>query len=240
MKSFGAALAGLMCYVIFLVATIPATFINTLLAHYLDQNIQIANAQGTLWHGSGSLDGMEEINWKIKTPELLLGHLHALVVSNDAAHPMDVFISPARIELKHITLTLPATLLSDFGRPLKLMAPGGRLRLSIEDFSVSDTFLGNVDLNWQNASSALSRVSPIGTYHFHITGLGHHLNIHLDTQDGPLFLAGKGNWSLQGGMYFTGTARSENEQLLALLNLVGKPAENGTYSFTTLNIGPQT
>ncbi|MDA8329306.1 MAG: type II secretion system protein N [Betaproteobacteria bacterium] len=237
MKRFLApTLAGLMCYVIFLVATIPATFINTLLAHYVDQNIQVANAQGTLWHGSGSLYGMEEISWRIKVPELFLGHLHVLVMNKDAAQPMDVFISPARIELKHVSLTLPATLLSDFAQPLKLMAPGGLLSLSTEAFSVSNTFLGSVNLDWQNASSALSRVSPIGTYHFHVIGLGHHLNIHLDTQDGPLFLAGKGTWSLQSGLYFTGTASSENEQFSALLNLIGKPAENGTYS---IHIGPQ-
>ena len=236
MKKLGAVLAGLMFYFICLAATIPATFVNTLLAHYLNQKIQIANTQGTLWHGSGNLYGMQEISWRIKVPELLLGHLHVLVMNKNTDQPMDVFISPARIELKHVTLTLPATLLSDFARPLKLMAPGGRLIVGTEDFSVSNTFLGSVNLDWQNASSALSRVSPIGTYHFHVTGLGHHLDINLDTQDGPLFLAGKGTWSPESGMDFTGTASSENEQFSALLNLVGKPAGNGTYS---IHIGPQ-
>jgi general secretion pathway protein N len=236
MNRLGAILVGLVFYFIFLVAMIPATSINTLLAHYVDKNIQIANAQGTLWHGSGNLYGMEEISWRIKVPELLLGHLHVLVMNRDAAQPMDVFISTARIELKHVSLTLPATLLSDFARPLKLMAPGGRLIVGTEDFSVADTFLGSVNLDWQNASSALSRVSPIGSYHFDVTGLGHHLDIKLDTQDGPLSLAGKGAWSPQSGLYFTGTASSENEQFLALLNLIGKPAGNGTYS---IHIGPQ-
>ncbi|MHB1677368.1 MAG: type II secretion system protein N [Sulfuriferula sp.] len=238
MKGYrGAVLAGLICYVVFLTATIPAAFINILLAHYVDKNFQIANVQGTLWQGSGSLYGLEDISWKIRMPELLLGHFHAIINNNAASLPMDVLLSPARIELKHVALTLPAILLSDMGQPLKSMAPGGKLSFSTEDFTVSHTFLGNIDISWRNASSALSQVAPIGSYHFHIAGLGNHLDIYLNTQQGPLFLAGKGAWSPHGGIHFTGTASSKNEQLTALLNLIGKPAENGAYA---LGIDPHT
>ena len=232
-----AVLAGLIFYVIFLTATIPAAFINILLANYVDKNFQIANVQGTLWQGSGSLYGLEDISWTIRMPELLLGHLHAIINNNAASLPMEVFLSPARIELKHVALTLPAALLSDMAQPLKSMAPGGELSFSTEDFTVAHTFLGSIDISWRNASSALSQVAPIGSYHFYIAGLGNHLDIFLDTQEGPLLLAGKGAWSPHGGMHFAGTASSKNEQLSALLNVIGKPAENGVYA---LSIGPHT
>lgn len=230
MKKHGiTVLAGLFFYVVFLAATIPAAYINLILAHYGGNNLQVANAQGTLWNGSGSLYGLEDIHWKIDVPELLLGHLRAQIVSNIATRPMDIFISPTRIEMQHIALVLPAALLSDLAPVLKSMAPGGRLSISTEDFSVSGSFLGNLDLGWMDAASGLSRVAPVGSYLIRIAGRGHQLGLQLDTQTGPLFLAGKGSWSSSAGLNFIGTASSKNEQLTGLLNLIGKPDASGAY-----------
>lgn len=221
--------AGLFLYVVFLAATIPAAFVNLVLAHYGGRNLQVANAQGTLWNGSGSLYGLEDIRWNIDVPELLLGHVRVQIVSNIATRPMEIFISPTRLEMKHIALVLPAALLSDLTPVLKSMAPGGRLSINTENFSVSDSFLGNLDLGWMDAASGLSRVAPVGSYLIHIAGRGHQLGLQLDTQTGPLFLAGKGNWSSSAGLNFIGTASSKNEQLSGLLNLIGKPAASGAY-----------
>ncbi|MHB0991452.1 MAG: type II secretion system protein N [Burkholderiales bacterium] len=230
MKKTGAALfAGLFFYVVFLAATIPAGFVNLMLAHYGGKNLYLDNALGTVWQGSGNLYGMEEIHWKIAMPELLLGHLHIKIASNVANAPMDVFISSARIEIKHLVLLLPAALLSGLDPALKSLTPGGQLRVSTEEFSVSKILRGELDLEWLDASSSLSRVAPVGSYLIHISALGRQAGLTLETQNGPLFLSGKGNWSPTAGLYFTGAATSKNEQLAGMLKLIGKPSENGAY-----------
>lgn len=231
MKGYGmTVLAGILFYLVFLMAMIPAGCSNTLLAHYVDKKFQIANAQGTIWRGAGNLYGLDDIRWNMDASELIFGRLHVQVMINDAVLPMDVLITPTRIEMKHVIFILPAALLSDIAKPLKPMALGGQLILSTERFSVSNTFSGNIDMQWRNASSILSQVQPIGTYHFIIKGLGHQLNLHLATQEGPLFLQGEGVWSPQDGIRFLGSANSQNTQLLSLLSLIGSPNESGIYS----------
>lgn len=222
--------AGLITYFILLAATIPASFVNTLIAHYLDKNIRIADTRGTLWTGSGRLYAMGDLHWQVMLPELLLGRIHIVVLNDNATPVLDLLASPARLELRHVALTVPATLLSDIGEPLKSISPRGRLTLNSAGFSIADRFTGNLDIDWQDASSALSAIDPIGTYRFHVSGMGRRLDLRLDTQAGPLFLSGTGVWSAPGGIHFTGAASSQNDQLSALLNLIGKPAGNGAYA----------
>ncbi len=229
-KRWIAVSAGLFFYAVFLAAMVPATFINPILAHYGGNNLRVSNAQGTLWNGSGSLYGLEEIRWKIRLPELLLGHLHINVASSIATRAMDIFISPARIEMQHVALILPAAVLADWAPMLKSLAPGGKLSMVTEKFSASDTFFrGRLELDWLDATSSLSRVAPIGSYRIHLAANGRGLTLQLDTQKGPLFLAGTGSWSPSTGLRFSGTARSKNEQLAGLLNLIGKPSPSGAY-----------
>ncbi|HET9112888.1 MAG TPA: type II secretion system protein N [Burkholderiales bacterium] len=221
--------AGLFFYAIFLVATIPAAFINVVLAHYGGKTLHIDNTQGTVWQGAGNLYGMEDVRWKVVMPELLLGRLHIKIASSIAHGSMDVFISPARIETRHLVLLLPAALLSELDPALKSMAPGGQLRVSTEQFSVSKAMHGELDLEWLDASSSLSRVAPVGNYLIHISAQGRQADLKLDTQKGPLFLSGNGNWSPSAGLSFTGAAISKNEQLAGLLKLIGRPSANGSY-----------
>lgn len=228
MKNFRTALfLGVLFYVAFLVATLPAAFINVALAHYGGKRLQMTDVQGTIWQGSGNLYGMESLHWKIGVPDLLLGHISVRILSNKAALPITVVISPSRIEMKQVELLLPAALLPDFLPPLRPMAPDGLLHVSADAFTVSNTFFGKVSIEWLNAASSLSRVAPLGSYHGRIAAHGHRLDIRLDTLNGPLFLAGKGYWSRRSGLHFAGSAHSSNEQLAGLLNLMGKPDTTG-------------
>ena len=223
-------LVGLVCYFMLLLATIPASFMNIILAHYLDHSIQLANTRGTLWNGAGNLYGMQDMHWKISAPELLAGRVHIWVTRNDSATPMQLLLSSTRIEFRHVVLTVPAAVLAHFARPLKIMSPGGQLTISSDAFSMTKLLTGSVAIIWQNASSTLCQINPVGAYRFLLSGRGDHLEILLDTRTGPLFLAGKGVWSAQQGMHFMGTASAGKEQLAALLNLIGKPIGNNVYS----------
>lgn len=226
-------LAGLIFYLIFLVATAPATLFAGWLDHATGGQLLVSDARGSIWMGSGQLFGagksMGSMNWAIRAPELLLGRVHVLVRNGDAP-PMDIVMSPSGTELKHVYVTVPASLLGKLAKPLELMQPGGEMIVKSADFSLSGKPRGEIDIDWLNAHSVLTTVNPLGAYHIRIDGAGSGLGIRLDTREGPLFLQGSGAWAGNAGLHFDGTATSKNEQLSALLRLIGKPGGNGSYS----------
>lgn len=225
--------AGLVFYLIFLVATAPATLFAGWLDHATGGQLLVSDARGNIWRGSGQLFGagrsMGSMHWEIRALELLLGRIHVLVRNGDAP-PMDIVMSPSGTELKQVYATLPASLLGKLAKPLELMQPGGEMIVKTADFSLSGNPRGEIDIDWLNAHSALTTVNPLGAYHVRIDGTGSRLGIRLDTREGPLFLKGSGSWAGDAGLRFDGTATSKNEQLSALLRLIGKPDGTGSYS----------
>lgn len=221
--------AGLLLYFAFLIATLPASFLDRLMDHYTHGVLRLSNAEGTLWHGSGTLGISGKISgnyaWKIAVPEILLGRLVTHFSSG-----MELIAKPASIEIRHAVIDLPASVLSLLGKQVSAIEPGGMIRVKTNEFTLSGKSRGEISAQWENATSPISRVNPLGTYNLTIRGSGDKLDLSLGTVEGPLMLAGNGTWSEQGGLKFSGTGQSKNEGIAELLRLAGPPLGGGRYA----------
>ncbi len=220
---------GLILYFCFLLITLPASFMDRMAAHFSKGAIRLANAGGTFWHGSATLGISGQacgfLSWKVSPMELLLARLHIRFDSG-----MEILASPSGIEMKHVSLDLPASVLALLSRQMKSIQPQGNIRISAGDFLFSGRSRGQISAIWENASSPFSRVNPLGSYRITITGAGSAFEIGLETLSGPLDLSGKGSWSERKGIQFSGTGQSGNEGVLELLRLTGSSIGGEKYA----------
>ncbi|MDQ3040447.1 MAG: type II secretion system protein N, partial [Pseudomonadota bacterium] len=91
---------------------------------------------------------------------------------------------------------------------------------------------GSATMQWRNAGSALSPVSPLGGYEFRITAEGAAIRTVLHTLQGPLQLDGNGLWVTDGQSGFHTTARMPAElqsQLAPFLRLIAVERGDGSF-----------
>jgi general secretion pathway protein N len=89
---------------------------------------------------------------------------------------------------------------------------------------------GNVNVEWRDASVALSDVRPLGTYRLTAQGAGESVQLALSTIAGALTMSGKGEVKLPRGTTFSGEARGEAASAAALeplLTLMGPRRADG-------------
>ena len=157
--------------------------------------------------------------------ELLLARLHIRFDSG-----MEILATPSGIELKNVSLDLPASILARMSRQMKAIRPQGDIRISAGDFLFSSRSKGQISAIWENASSPFSHVNPLGSYRITITGTGPTFEIGLETVNGPLALSGKGTWTKKGGVQFSGFGQSGNEGVVEFLRLAGPAVGGGRYA----------
>jgi general secretion pathway protein N len=81
-------------------------------------------------------------------------------------------------------------------------------------------FAGNLQIDWNEAQSALSTVSPLGSYRLQVIGAADTTRLQLDTLRGPLRLQGSG--TVKGGrVSFKGLASADPDTLPRLIGLIG-------------------
>ena len=112
-------------------------------------------------------------------------------------------------------------MLASAGAPFNTLKPGGTLEASWNDTVLRGAALtGEVQIDWRDASSALSTVAPIGSYRLRVTGRGDGSALELATLSGPLQLQGRGR--IEGSrIRFNGTAGAEADMRPALNGLLG-------------------
>jgi general secretion pathway protein N len=197
--------AGLGAYAVALIAMAPATWFDTGLQRASDGRLRLAEARGTLWSGSGQLEIRSAIGhtgwathlaWHLQPGALLHARLTYAVALAPGEPPFPVTISWSRIELAHADIRLPVAAL---GLGVPRLAPlelTGEVQLRIPSLSIGrGATQGSATLQWRDAGSALSPVSPLGDYALHLAGDGPVVRFTLDTQRGPLQLDGKGSWA---------------------------------------------
>ena len=221
---------GLGAYAIGLIATAPASLIDAGLQQASEGRLRLAEAQGTLWSGTGHIEVRDRmrrsavakrITWQVLPAYLLRGQIRCEVGLNLAAKRFPVTISLARIELADADIDLPAAAL---GLAIPKLAPlgfGGDVLLHVARVSFGRSAIqGNATLQWRGASSALTRVSPLGDYELRFEGDGAAVRASLRTVRGPLQLDGQGSWTSGGNPAFRGTARIPPEHLQQLAPLM--------------------
>jgi general secretion pathway protein N len=246
-------LLGIVSTLVFLCIYAPAQLLGSLLGQMTHGRLGLAATQGSLWQGNGNLllnsldnntDGnndalanntvinLGKIAWNTQALQLLAGRFSVNLTWNDGA-PFWLMLDTTRLHIEHAAFALPADIVSALVPALKAAQLGGQLSVRCENFSLTRTeILGQLDIDWNQASSPLSMVNPLGNYRTKLNGIGNALEIKLETQgDSPLILQGNGRWLASEGLHFDGTAEANaanKTQLQGLLRVMGNEASNET------------
>lgn len=240
---WGALVAGLvsgLCLVLVLCA--PARWLAALVSSGSGGMVNIADAQGTVWSGSGQLtlhggQGSNDasvlpgrLQWEVQ-PEL-----GALTIALRAAccAPEGLFFrlvpdwAGARLQLADRQSHWPAQVLSGLGTPWNTIRPEGRLLLQSQSFVVQWnqgrwSWTGQLQLDAMDIASRLSTLRPMGSYRL-VLSAAQTPRVELTTLQGSLQLQGSGQWA-GNKLRFEGEASAapdRAEALANLLNIIGQ------------------
>jgi general secretion pathway protein N len=229
-------------YALGLVATAPASLIDSGLEQAAEGRLRLTDTRGTLWSGTGQLemrDRMQRtavarsIAWRVLPLYFLRGQLRGEVVLDQAAKPFPVTISLSQIELADADINLPASALGVIEPKLAPLGLTGDVLLHVARLALGRKAIeGNATLQWRGAGSAFTRVSPLGDYELRFDAEGTTVRASLRTLQGPLQLDGKGSWTSGGNPAFLGTARiapEQRQQLAPLMRMIAVERGEGNF-----------
>lgn len=238
-------LTGGLLYLAFLAAMAPASTLFWLANRFASPGITASSTTGTLWRGEaqgvsftppgGQAISLERLAWNIRPLGLALGRLPVEVEFSDAeAKGIGTLrLTPSGLDIAQLDTTLPAVWLDRIQPSLETFRLEGTVTLRSNEFSLRQNhYRGQGEILWHQAALGLSQVKPVGSYRGEISGKGEHIQLQLQTRNGPLELAGSGTWSKQTGIHFSGTAkaRERESELAPVLRLLGKPDPSGFYA----------
>lgn len=233
---------GLVIYALGVIVTAPATLIDGGLQRISHGKLRLVEAQGTLWSGSGQIEIRDSggrtgvaksFAWRILPQSLLRGQLICEIKLEQAAKSFPVTISLSGVELANADISLPATALGLGVPKLAPLGLTGDIALHVTGLSIGRKQMqGNITLQWRNAGSAFTPISPLGDYELKLDTDGATVRVLLRTMQGPLQLDGKGTWANGGNPDFLAIARvpqQHQQQLSPLLRLIA--VERGAGNF---------
>ena len=240
----GAVMGGLTALLIHL----PAQWLAQALFKATQGQVQLQEAKGSVWQGSGKLvlTGGEGSRDALALPGRI--HWQTGMSLNSANLPQFNFNlnapccmtqsarlslqAPERLQVWQLQVDdhqsqWPAHLLSGLGAPWNTLEPEGTLRLETKQLRFNlqtqpALLQGGITLTAENMSSKLSTLKPMGTYQINLGGASAANplpSLSLTTQSGSLLLSGQGQW--QGSrLQFRGEASAVPEHAAALSNLL--------------------
>lgn len=219
-----------------LLASLPASLLDSLLAARSDGRWRLSAASGTLWQGRGQLvaqqrDGallpMSTLEWRWQPRLLWQGLLSWQMLCDGEAGSLAV--GWRQWQLHKLALQMPVAALAEWQPSWRAAAPGGYLQWQVDDLQWRDgRWQGAARVQWRAASTTLSPLQPLGSYVLDVAGEGEGLALRLGTQSGPLQVQGSGAWRPGQAVHLAGSAHAGNESgqqqaLLPLLHMLGRP-----------------
>jgi general secretion pathway protein N len=231
-----------------LLVHLPAQWLAQVVSQATQQQVQIQEAQGSVWQGSGKLvltggagsrDALAlpgRIQWHtalafhgFQWPQFVFNLNAACCMTQRAQLSLQVAerLGVWQLQVNDHRSQWPAHLLSGLGAPWNTLQPEGNLVLETKQlqvqFQTAKTWLqGGLTLTAENMSSKLSTLQPMGTYQIQLGGSASPQlmpSLTLSTQSGSLLLSGQGQW--QGSkLQFRGEASAVPEHAEALSNLL--------------------
>jgi general secretion pathway protein N len=231
----------------------PARWAAAAVAHASGGRVLFEGARGTVWNGSahlvlsggqGSRDGVSlpsPLQWRLRPT---MGGLQLALTSFCCTpQPLVVSVHPrwggAAVSVANSAASQwPAAVLSGLGTPWNTLQLEGQLQLSTQDLSLAWNsgrvqVSGRAQLAALRLASRVTTVRPMGSYQLQLDG-GATPRLTLDTAEGPLRLAGSGQW-VGSRLRFSGEASAEPEReaaLANLLNIIGR--RRGARSIITI------
>ena len=235
-------IAGVVSYLIFFVATMPAALLAVALQRASNGTLVLQAVSGTAWSGRGELvldrghAGVHSFGrgrWSVNPLWLLVGSVRTQMnfSSTDSDIAATVNLSPGKVLVDRLHAKFSAGLLAALYAPVALVAPEGNMILESNDLSVEkDALKGEAKLDWRNAASNLSPVKPLGDYRLSASGQGKAMQVKIETLNGALQLSGTGQWRADDGrLHFNllAKARDRADELGPLLKMIGREQANG-------------
>jgi len=237
------ALTGAIAYAMFLVATVPASWLAARIARETDGALRLQDPQGTFWAGSahalvtsaaGQL-ALDRVQWRFAPLELAAGRAafdfsavgRGLEARARIGRGLSEWIAGP------VTASLDASLAASSVPMLAAWRPEGRIHLDVANVRWNDLgrATGTAHLTWDGAMVSLSDVRPLGRYALDASADQGPAHITISTVEGPLRIAGKGTFAPPSRLDFSGEARGEGPDagaLEPLLNLIGPRRADGS------------
>ncbi len=227
------AAIGIGLYAAGLIAMAPATLLDARLAQESHGRVRLADARGTLWSGAGRLEVRDgegrsaygsALAWRLSPVSVLRARLVYDVALGRPAARFRLAVSPSRVELAGTDIRLPAEVLGLAVPKLAVLELSGDMRLQVGNLVAGSAYLqGDATLQWLDAASGLTAVSPLGQYELRVDGAGASGRLQLRTLQGPLNLDGTGEWRPGVAPALTATAQippQYRDKLSPLLRLI--------------------
>lgn len=244
------ALAGLTVLLVVALVQASATWLDWGFGQISQGRVALAEAEGTLWRGSGRLvlvdvaaqrDAMSQdrtgdlrrsslngvalpgrVQWHLSPWPLLLGRIDLGLRVEGMTREVRVQGHAARLSVSAGALSLPAVDLSRLGSPWSTLRPSGALSLRWDDLLIRpDGFDGKAAIELREASAAISPVNPVGSYRVDLAGQGLDTGVTLSTLQGPLRMTGSGRFNVRSGLRLTAEATADEQERLRLQSLLG-------------------
>ena len=204
--------------------------------------LQLQQAQGTVWTGSARLvltggAGSEDqaalpgrVRWRLRPA---WGGAQAEIAADCCtAQPLTLRaalgLGALQLQITDGQSQWPAGVLAGLGTPWNTIQPQGELAvgtqgLQIEWLAGRMHLQGRAEITARQLSSRLSTLQPMGSYRLEVRG-GDAVALALSTLEGGLQLSGSGQW-VGTRLHFSGEAHAApglEAQLANLLNIIGR------------------
>lgn len=234
---YGLIILGL--YLLFLITTVPASFILSIFE--LPKNIKIASISGTIWSGKAnqlqySNIDLGQVKWKLHPLSLIIGELSAdiSIVNNEQYFKSEVSLSPSgKIELEETRFSIDLSLLQPltYGMPFAYAGTiSGYLPVSYFHENQHIGINGKLSLNGIKLISPQEqtfgdfvvdfRAEKKGATSGRINDVGGELNL-----SGQLTLSKNGQCNVSANL----SAREGDGSLEQMLSILGKKDASGRF-----------
>jgi hypothetical protein len=206
--------------------------------------VRLAQARGSVWSGAGRIQLLDrsrqigvnkEIDWRWLPRELLQGRVACEVGLDSSPRHFQIAASRARVDVTDADFRVPAALLALVEPRLAAFGLGGEFEVHIADLMITDADVhGTALIIWRGATSAHTRISPLGDYELRVEHVGLASSARLRTLGGPLQLDGFGEWAQTGKPSFSATARvspQQRDQLDPFMRMIAVERSPGNYEF---------
>ena len=235
------AAIGIAAYAVFLVATLPASFVLASAQEAEPGKFEVREASGTLWRGAAKLTvntpggpvAVDRFEWRWLPARLAAARL-ALDITASAPGLEAHYVGARAIggwEARDLEARGDAAKLATVLPWIAAWRPEGTITVTSPRLDTDGAEVrGTARIEWRGAAVAVSDVRPLGTYRADIEAQGHAGKVTITTVSGPLRITGTGTLTPPTRVAFSGEARADAESARALeplLNLLGPARPDG-------------
>lgn len=212
--------AGLALYLVFLVASAPASWVAWALARSGQKVVALADPRGTVWRGEAELyaggpantQRLGRLRWRLLPLRLFLGRVALDVGVADGGIQARLIVErgPGTLALEELDATLPVQLAGLFYAPALFVAPTGTLELRSTALALArDGLTGDAQAVWRGAGGRFTGPTSLGDYRLDVSGQGERATLRVSTVRGDLQVNGNGEWRVggDGHLRFAGAAQ---------------------------------